>query len=149
MLFGLFGCGGKAPAAPGESSEPRSSVPLTQESSSVQTTGAPSAEAPVFAGELTFSSFDGGGPEFTAAVEDPTVLTFKYQKRYSSPRHREMTGAPFTAAFTFRGLKPGESRVTVRAISPITGTAEYVYLARVDEALAVTLTQTDGPVPAP
>ena len=30
---------------------------------------------------LSFSSFDGGGPEYSIAIDDPQILTYSYRSR--------------------------------------------------------------------
>ena len=86
---------------------------------------------------LCYSSFDGGGPEYRAVVEDPSVLACACRTEYFS--EEPMPGAGYAVTFTFSGLRPGETRVTVSARSPIAENFDEVYVAAVDEDLRVTL----------
>ena len=88
--------------------------------------------------ELSFESFDGGGPEYAAEVSDPTVVSFTRKTAYASPDHEEMDGAGYRVIFTFAGLRPGETQAEITAWSPITEGEIYVYALTVDEQLNVT-----------
>ena len=88
---------------------------------------------------LSFSSFDGGGYEYTAIIEDPELLAFTASREYSSNWKAYDSGSAYHAVFTFTGLKPGETKVIITAESPILEYYEMTYDASVDEALNVTL----------
>ena len=95
--------------------------------------------------KLSFHSFDGGGPEYTAVVADPEIVSVSSSKRYNSIFHSFLTGSGFDVTFTFKGLKPGETTVTIEERSPLTGNTDIVYSVKVDKA-GVTLeklTETD------
>lgn len=99
---------------------------------------------------LSFHSFDGGGPNFSAAVEDAALLTWTQTKEYEKKDHEELTGAGFTVTFTFTGLKPGKTQLTVEERSPIAGNWDHTYAVTVEEDLRVTLEEiternTDAP----
>ncbi len=87
---------------------------------------------------LSFDSFDGGGPEYTAELSDPTVVSFTQRTAYASADHGEMDGAGFSVIFTFTGLKPGETQAEITSRSPITEGEIYIYSLTVDERLNVT-----------
>ena len=89
---------------------------------------------------LSFDSFDGGGPEYTVSLEDPSIATYTATRRYDKPNHAELDGAGYTVTFVFQGVKPGSTTVTVSADSPIAPEEDAVYTLVVDEALHVTLT---------
>ena len=93
---------------------------------------------------LSFHSFDGGGPTFSVILDDPAALSYKTEQKYSSPHHAEMDGAGFTVYITLKGLKPGETAFTVVSDSPITGTEEMRYVARVYEDLSLTVTPAEA-----
>ena len=97
--------------------------------------GAPESQA----AELGFSSFDGGGPEYHVEIEDAGILTYSSRRQYDSPDHERMTGSSYKVIFTFTGLAPGSTKLTVRYASPITESGESHYTAIVDENLNVTL----------
>ena len=98
-------------------------------------------DPPEGAAVLSFHSFDGGGPEYGAVIEDPSVVSCSIAHEYSDPDHEMLDGAAFTVLLTFTGLKPGETTVTVSARSPIADNFDSVYSAVVDEDLRVTLTE--------
>ena len=98
-------------------------------------------EAPTMDGSpavLSFDSFDGGGPEYSVEVSDPTVVSFTRKTAYDSPDHEEMDGAGYRVIFTFTGLRPGETQAEITSRSPITEGEIYVYALTVDGQLNVT-----------
>ena len=88
--------------------------------------------------ELTFSSFDGGGHEYTAEIEDPSILTCTSVRDYGERDELE-DGSPYRVIFTFTGVKPGATTVNIYGRSPIMENDDASYTAVVDEDLAVTL----------
>lgn len=98
-------------------------------------TGAAQTEA----AELSFASFDGGGPEYSVEIGDTDLISCERGVFYAKPDHDSMPGAGYTVTFTFRGLRPGETEVTVKARSPIAENYDAVYRASVDKELNVTL----------
>ena len=89
--------------------------------------------------ELSFASFDGGGPEYRVKIEDPEILSCSGEIRYRDQNHEEIDGAGYDVVFTFSGKAPGSARVHVLSLSPIVGNEKFVYDAAVDENLNVTL----------
>ena len=89
---------------------------------------------------LRFPSFDGGGPEFSAYAEDASVVSWTVVWDYGDSKHETETGSPYDAVFTFVGLKPGVTKLTVIGSSPIVEPLSYQYTASVDEDLNVKLT---------
>ena len=89
--------------------------------------------------ELSFSSFDGGGPEYMAEIQDPSILSCTAEKDYGENHDELEDGSPYWQIFTFTGLKPGTTTVTVYGRSPIMENDDYIYTAVVDEELNVTL----------
>ena len=88
---------------------------------------------------LTYSSFDGGGPEYEVAIEDPSVVACTSSRKYDKPDHDEMTGASYNVIFSFPGLKEGTTALTVSARSPIAENFDETYTVSVDHELKVTL----------
>lgn len=88
---------------------------------------------------LTFHSFDGGGPEFTVDIEDPSVASYQSVRRYNKPDHDMLTGAGYDVFLIFKGLKAGSTRMTVSSFSPIAGSEEYSYIITVNEKLMITV----------
>ena len=87
---------------------------------------------------LSFSSFDGGGHEYTVEIEDPTIVTVTSRRDYGDRDELE-EGSPYNEIFTFTGRKPGTTTVMVYGRSPIIENDDAVYTAIVDDALNVTL----------
>ena len=90
---------------------------------------------------LSFHSFDGGGPEFRIVLEDPSLVSVDSEHRYNKPDHALLDGAAYDVIYTFTGLKPGETSMTILVRSPIGDNYDLEYTVSVDEALDVTLTE--------
>jgi len=104
------------------------------------TTGANAVEQPSpEKAVLSFSSFDGGGHEYSVEIEDPEILTYTSKRDYGAERDELETGSPYWMIFTFTGLKPGTTTVSVYGRSPIIENNDSIYTAVVDENLNVTL----------
>ncbi len=88
---------------------------------------------------LFFSSFAGGGYEYSVRVDDPSIV--RCGTRYVYEEHaEEIDGASFDYIVTFTGLKPGSTTATVSGRSPIMENEDSIYTVSVDEDLHVTLT---------
>lgn len=107
------------------------------ETETAETTAAPQT----FINELTFSSYDGGGPQYAVTVADETVAVCKTEIEYNNKHHEEMTGAPFTVRLVFTGLTPGETTATVSTEYPARRLPDRVFTVTVDASLTVTLTE--------
>ena len=147
LLF-LVACGsgsggGETNAAAGESGEASTmtSKPAVGEGATSSNTSSVAA-AEQSKGEkavVEFSSFDGGGHEYSVEIEDPSVLSCTEKRDYGPPRDEPEDGSPFRMIFTFTGLKPGTTTVSVYGRSPIMENDDSIYTAVVDEDLNVTL----------
>ena len=62
---------------------------------------------------LEFDSFDGGGPEYSAEIEDGSIAEISREKKYDKPDHDELDGAGYKVIYTITGKKPGKTRLTV------------------------------------
>lgn len=103
-------------------------------------TVAPKTEAPeAESAELRFSSFDGGGPEYSARLDDPTLAAVSSKQDYRDRNHEAQTGSAYEMVFRFRGLRPGSTQLTVLGDSPIMGMEVHLYTLTVDEGLNVSL----------
>ena len=89
--------------------------------------------------QLSFHSFDGGGPTYRVQVDDPAIVSVDKSMRYIKKDHADLDGAGYNVTFTFTGLKRGTTTMTVEERSPIAGNFDHLYEVRVDEALQVTL----------
>ena len=117
------------------------------------TTAVPGSDTPTASTEgedempkaiLSFHSFDGGGPDFTAVAQDASIISWQKTKDYGREDHNEIDGAAFTVTFTFTGLKPGKTELIIEERSPIAGNTDLVYAVTVGEDLSVTLEQTEA-----
>ena len=88
---------------------------------------------------LSFSSFDGGGHEYSVKIGDPEILSCTGERDYGEPSEEPIDGASYWMIFTFSGLKPGTTTVSVYGRSPISENDDSIYTAVVDEDLNVTL----------
>ena len=88
---------------------------------------------------LRFSSFAGGGYEYTVEIGDPSVAGCAMQAEYEAP-DAVIDGAGCDFTITFTGLKPGRTTATVYGRSPILENDDSIYTVDVDDALTVTLT---------
>ncbi len=93
--------------------------------------------------ELSYQSFDGGGPEYSVRIEDETVVSCSRKTFYAKPDHDRMTGAGYTVVFTITGLRPGKTTLTVSGRSPIMPPEDETYDVTVNEELDVTLSLRD------
>lgn len=92
---------------------------------------------------VSFESFDGGGPEFSARIGNPEIASYESQRHYYKDDHDQMTGAGYEVVFTFTGLKAGETKATISARSPIADNFDAVYSIKVDQPGNVTLEQLE------
>lgn len=90
---------------------------------------------------LAYDSFEGGGPEYTVKIYDPSILSYSESIRRSSSDEDgvDIDGAGYDVIFEFIGLKQGETEVTISARSPIADNFDVVYKAKVDQNLNVTM----------
>ena len=89
---------------------------------------------------LRFHSFDGGGPSFTAVIENPEILSCAQTAEYARTDHKFLCGAGFDAVFTLTGQSPGETNLRIEARSPIVESVDHLYRITVDSAMQVTVT---------
>ena len=92
---------------------------------------------------LSFSTFAGGGPEFSVSVRDESVVSVEQRSDFGDKRYDTIDGASYEVILTFTGLRPGETTAAVSARSPIADNYEIVYRVTVDEGKNVTLEQID------
>ncbi len=85
---------------------------------------------------LSFHSFDGGGPEYNITL-DSDIVSWDSAREYFDANHEELDGAAYQVIFTFTGIRPGETTMTVEERSPIGGNLDHVYAVKVDHDLNV------------
>ncbi len=89
--------------------------------------------------ELSFRSHTNRGPVYTCVIEDPAVVSYAVSREYDEENYEEIPGAEYTERFLFTGLRPGETKVTIRKHSAAGENGEEIYYLAVDEALNVSL----------
>lgn len=87
---------------------------------------------------LTFSSFDGGGPDYSAVLESD-IVSYEKKSVYGRADHEIIEGAACDVVFTFKGKKAGETQMTIEERSPIAGNFDHTYKVKVDESLNVSI----------
>ncbi len=88
---------------------------------------------------LTFSTFKGSGTVFRIVL-DEDIVSYDSREDRGPFRQRGEKGAPYSVTYTFRGLRPGETVMTVQKRSGIDGNTDRNYSVRVDASLNVQLT---------
>ncbi|MBR4236229.1 MAG: hypothetical protein IKR85_09245 [Clostridia bacterium] len=89
---------------------------------------------------MSFTSFFGGGPEYSVNIEDQTLVSLSSRIVYGDAQTPVPPGAEYMVEYTFTGVKPGRTTVTVSRTSPIAGNGETRYILEVDADLNVSLT---------
>ncbi|MBQ6595574.1 MAG: hypothetical protein IJH78_07965 [Clostridia bacterium] len=92
---------------------------------------------------LSFSSFEGGGPEYSIEVEEPIHVDWTVAKSYGEKEEPLPPGSSYNVLYTFRGRAAGTTKVTVHASSPIAGDEDMVFTLSVDPDCNVTLQSED------
>lgn len=93
--------------------------------------------------ELTFESFDGGGPQYEVKIKDNSIVTYDTVKKYHNNNHEQMAGSGYTVTITFFGLKEGKTTATVECRSPIAENFDAVYEISVDSEMNVTVNELE------
>ena len=88
---------------------------------------------------LTFSSFDGGGPEYDVIIDDAEIVGCEQVREYYDRNHDEMCGSGYEVIITFVGKKPGKTTAKIECRSPIAENFDYLYDVEVKEDLSVVL----------
>ena len=134
LVFLLLGCTAQDQASPSSGSSYTWDGEITTETE---------PEADMKKATLSFDSFDGGGPSFSATADDPSILSWTQKSKYHDPNHEKMNGAGFTVTFTFTGTKPGSTTLLIEERSPIAGNYDHIYAVTVAEDLSVSLVWTE------
>lgn len=106
-----------------------------------QTPEALPTAGPSCTAQLTFPSFDGGGPEFTFITDEPEIIRWEAQRVYKDPNHGEKEGSPYDVVLTLYALKEGNATLTVQARSPIGENYDAAYYVSVDGALQMRVSE--------
>lgn len=95
---------------------------------------------------IAYDSFEGGGPEYTVTIDDPSIIAYaeEIQRSSSGEDGEYIDGASYDVIFEFIGLKQGKTKVTISARSPIADNFDAVYSASVDQDLNVKMDLVDS-----
>ncbi len=86
---------------------------------------------------LRFSTFAGGGPEYSAVIEDESILSCKVSYDSFGMEGEIIDGGAYDVIFAFTGLRPGMTTVTLQRTSPMLDYREEYYMAHVGGDLRV------------
>ena len=88
---------------------------------------------------MVFDSFDGGGPSYDVIIQNPSIVDFSISRHYRDKNHASMGGAGYDVIITFKALKAGTTRMTIKARSPIADNYDLPYSVTVDESLNISI----------
>ncbi len=91
--------------------------------------------------EMSFSSFDGGGPEYRLVFSAPEKVWVSGRRVYDEPYDEMATGSGFTEIITVHGRIPGRTEMTIEVsgLTPLTDDPQPVYVLEVDDDYNVTM----------
>ena len=97
---------------------------------------------------MTFSSFVGGGPEYSPVLSDPEMVEWNSWRRYENDHDPMETGAGYDVILEFTGRIPGTTEMYIEMSGPLmpVPVEEYgpdIYILTVDEDYNVTLTEKE------
>ena len=86
---------------------------------------------------LTFHSFQGGGPGYTATIANSAVASVTVFE--GAPSKKDSDGAGFDVTVRVTGKQPGATTLLIEQRSPLGGNCDILYDVTVDEAFDVLL----------
>lgn len=86
---------------------------------------------------LTFSSFDGGGPEYSFKTETKGIFTWYCSVRYNKENHEELCGAGYDIFYELYPLRKGSATARITSSSPICPEESFRLYVDVDENLDI------------
>ena len=94
--------------------------------------------------ELTFSSFDGGGPEYKPVLSAPEKVWVSVTRESEASEDPTPPGSAFTETLTFHGRIPGRTELRIEASGPLVpvpvlSEPSIVYVLEVDNDYNVRL----------
>ncbi len=95
--------------------------------------------------EISYDSFDGGGPEFTPVLSAPEKVWIEQTSEYDEPHDEMATGSGFTVTMIFHGRIPGRTELTFQGYGPLTPMEEEpetVWVLEVDRHYNVKVVET-------
>ncbi|MBQ3270299.1 MAG: hypothetical protein IJH09_10295 [Clostridia bacterium] len=94
--------------------------------------------------ELSFSSFEGGGPSYTPVLSAPEKVWISGERWYDAPADPLPPGSAYTETLVFHGRIPGRTELTIEVSGPLTpvgGLPGKVYVLEVDGDFNVKLVE--------
>ena len=96
--------------------------------------------------ELTFSSFEGGGPEYLPILTAPEKVWVSYARESEASEVPAPPGSGYTTTMTFHGRIPGRTELRIEAYGPLLpvpagGEPTVVYVLEVDNHFNVRLVE--------
>lgn len=97
------------------------------------------ADAQTF--QMSFSTFEGGGPEYRLVFSAPEKVWVSGSRAYDEPSDIPPPGAGVTETLTVHGRIPGRTEMTVEVsgLTPLNDAPQSVYVLEVDDDYNVTL----------
>ncbi len=95
--------------------------------------------------ELTFESFYGGGPEFSAVLSAPEIVRVEEYTDNGEASEPVPPGSSCTVHMVFHGRIPGQTELRIEEYGPLTPVEDVpqtVYVLNVDDDYNVTLLET-------
>ena len=86
--------------------------------------------------KITYESFDGGGPRYSAVIEDPSIVSCSTDTKYKYKDGSNAEGSGYYVYLHLKGLKEGTTTLTVTADSFAVNFMES-FTVTVDSTLAV------------
>lgn len=85
--------------------------------------------------QMTFSSFEGGGPAYRLVFSAPEKVWVSWSREYDEPADLLPPGAGYTETATVHGRIPGRTEVTVEVsgLTPLNDEPQTVYVLEVDD----------------
>ena len=94
--------------------------------------------------QLTFSSFDGGGPSYNIVL-DSDIVSYEIKRVYNKSDHTKARGSGYKVVYTFTGIKEGQASMTIEERSTIAKNIDHQYTVKVDENLNVQIQDATDP----
>lgn len=85
--------------------------------------------------QMSFSSFDGGGPEYRLVFSAPEKVWVSARREYDEPAELRPPGSGYTEVVTVHGRVPGRTEMTIEVsgLTPLSDEPETVYVLEVDD----------------
>ena len=89
--------------------------------------------------QLSFHSYDGGGPQYGISIDDPDIISFTSEKVYSDKNHAQKDGSGYDLIYTFKSLKAGKTIIRVATDLSNSKIPDRYYSAAVGDDMSLTI----------